>query len=259
MRHFWLVSIAALISLTIFFGTENHHSQSFQDCLTTERSHQSANNPDKSRFVVGRFLDRQSVCTVEFLDRHNGLVVALGTLIVAWFTGTLWLASVNQERMSRTHERAYILWGGLYGTQIEGFDYTIPAFQRDAINYLEPWTMQVHNFGRTPGFITKVWWGICTSEEEFATRTAGKSISLSIRDGTLETELISLELVVSPTSNERPWPYRYLQPTRIPGEVLYGRIDYDDVFGVPHHSTWAVVFTNHVTNAIGNFMATDWS
>jgi hypothetical protein len=91
MRRWHVVAGAWLIiGLAFLLGTENFVAKSFGECVAQQRNAQSTNNPNKSRFLVGRTVEPQFVCTGQFLDAHAGLIAALGGLVVAFFTATLW-------------------------------------------------------------------------------------------------------------------------------------------------------------------------
>ena len=231
-------------------------------------NHQHTNtyNPEEYQTIYSIvFLATVHVSAVswDFITRHHdaifGGISTLATAFLALFTGRLWRTTRNQERMSRAHERAYIMWGGLYGKERKGVNYAIEENKRDARKYAPPWTMQVHNFGRTPGFITEVRWGICESEAKFSALVGNSLLTPLIENGMIPTTSIKREIVVNPTTNDRPWPYRFVRlERRKPGTVLYGRIDYTDVFGQGHYSTWAGLVEKSVLTPIGEFMAKDW-
>jgi hypothetical protein len=185
---------------------------------------------------------------------HATAILACATVVLVVATVGLIFIGRRQERMARTHERAYVLWGGLYctpkrtGKQRE-------SVSHDAADYEAPWRMQVHNFGRTPGFITRVRWGKC-KKSEFETKTATETLSGLIKNGKLRImEDKQIEAVVSPTANYLPATYRHVDM----GPVFYGIINYRDVFKDAHYSTFAVINTEHATDAVGSFMATDWT
>jgi len=119
--------------------------------------------------------------------------------------------------------------------------------------------MMVHNFGRTPGFITHVRWGKC-GRDEFDRKIATASLSDLLKAGALKIiEEKTIEAVTNPTVNYQPATYRHVEMGREEGPVYYGRIDYQDVFRDKHHSTFAVIHTKNATDSIGAFMVTDWS
>jgi hypothetical protein len=116
VRKRLLISASVLIGLAILFWSENTISHSFQNCITNERSHQSTSNANKKRFIIGRVIRAQTICTVLLADAHNGFVAALAGIAVAaftlrlkWSTDRLWLAQRNAlEKI----ERAFVFIDG---------------------------------------------------------------------------------------------------------------------------------------------------
>src|SRR5690349_12712951 len=103
-RRRWAILTVSvcLLGSFLFLWTEHQLSRSFQDCVASERGHQSTNNPDKQRFMIGRFLARETICTVRLSDAHAGFIAAIAGVLVAWFTGVLWTAT---KRMSASADR----------------------------------------------------------------------------------------------------------------------------------------------------------
>jgi hypothetical protein len=100
----WLITAASvLVAIALLFWAENSISHSFQHCASHEAAEQSTSNANKSRFIVGRFIRRQIVCSVHLVDRHNGLIAALAGLIVAAFTATLWWSTRELQRTTKEH------------------------------------------------------------------------------------------------------------------------------------------------------------
>jgi len=86
------------MGLLFFFWTENHYSQSFQDCVASQRTHKVTNNPDKDGLIVGRFFMVQAVCGVQVADKHNGFFIAFFTFVLSVSTIGLVLASGEQAK-----------------------------------------------------------------------------------------------------------------------------------------------------------------
>lgn len=257
------VVFLALLALIAWAVERSPTFQICQDSQTYQDSHARSPSPAQAK----ESLDLAD-CTVLVADANHDLILAIGTILVAWFTGTLWLSAANQEKISRTHERAYIIWGGLHGVpkpdRASGIRQNEVLekdwLRRDATNFEEPWTMMVHNFGKTPGFITEVRWGTHPDQSGFLQIVEGKKLSELIESRQLDTTVVPCEMIVSPTDNNSSWRYRYVQlSTRDVGHVMYGTIKYTDVFREAHYSTWAVVHDVHVTNSIGNFLSADWN
>jgi hypothetical protein len=240
-------------------------SPSCEKCKADNAYDGKTNETEKSHPIMPRGFGPNARlftrCEGTFLDENGVLITAIATIVIAGFTGTLWLSTTQQERISRTHERAYVLYGGLYGKPIHPKKFAASkqaddGAWRDASEYNDPWVMQIHNFGRTPGFITKVTWGEC-AEKDFIKE---KPISEIIRRELLPIEKpLIVETVVNLTTANHPVPYRHVRHSRFVGQVFFGRIDYEDVFREKHRSTWAVIHRENSSDPIGKFMATDWS
>jgi hypothetical protein len=66
-------------------------SKSFQDCIRANQNYQASNaSPEKYvRFIIQVFVR----CSGAFLERHNGAITAVASLLIAAFTATLWHAT----------------------------------------------------------------------------------------------------------------------------------------------------------------------
>src|SRR6266571_3673308 len=106
--------------------------------------------------------------------------------------------------------------------------------------------MTIQNFGRTPGFVTAIRWGLCPKEnfgDDFKVNEVMRYPSLC---------LPSKVTIQIPPRVDDPFP-----PNGNPvinsrvkldgersdyvGQVFFGRIDYKDVFGDTHHSTFKLL------------------
>lgn len=201
----------------------------------------------------------------ESIVTWSTFALALFTLILACFTGglmvytyRLWRHTTDlmkkTDATTKRHERAYIVCGGLFGV--------LKLPQRPAINdarhYGPPWRMQIQNFGRTPGFVKKVEWGVCPKAQfDF-----DSLVSKILKSGKLKhwmKPIVEIQEVFPPTSVSEPFPYRHVSPDRVPGEVMFGRITYEDVFGDEHFSTFALLHDESHTTPIGKCYSDDWS
>lgn len=107
-----LIAASASAAIVFFVWAENHYGQHFQACIREATSHQSANNRHKPRFTLGRWIGPQFGCSLDFIDRHNGIVAALAgiavaafTLTLKWSTDRLWKA--GREELETT-QRAFV-------------------------------------------------------------------------------------------------------------------------------------------------------
>lgn len=82
-RWQWLCAAIALSAVLWFILA----SPSFQECVCQAASNQTNQAPDKGETFV---LVPYAVCLGQFLETHGGTIAALATLLIAFFTFTLW-------------------------------------------------------------------------------------------------------------------------------------------------------------------------
>jgi hypothetical protein len=93
--------VILLICLSLFALIGSEFSSSFQACLGLE-----APNPFKA----------YPRCMGSFVQENNSAITALGTLVIAAFTGTLWIATNQQARLAKetfvASRRAFVIVPG---------------------------------------------------------------------------------------------------------------------------------------------------
>lgn len=156
------------------------------------------------------------------------------TLLVA-FTCFLFVATVglwkatrklvtSAEIMTRRTERAYLIGGG-------------PAVIRNSTAS----TMTIHNVGKTPGFITKIQWGLCDAKDFYF----DKLVSTIINEKLIaEIKTVDEDNVWPPAP--APVGMRHVTidyHSKNIGRIFFGRIDYKDIFGDSHYSTFKLELT----------------
>lgn len=248
-RQKGLITGVCLIFLSFLVWTENKYAEAFQNCVAQETNHQSTNNANKRRFIIGRLFARQSTCTVDFLDRHAGFVAALAGIAVAWFTLTLkgstdrlWKAG---ERALETTERAFIFIDGFNDEITTGADAptlnieNVPALYRDRLGlYLTRFAVQPRwkNGGNTPTRNMKI-------------RVSWGGFPPLPMPPAYEYQIQAVPFFLGPRATEGSWyiempparslidygAFRQGHETRI---LIWGRADYEDVFSKSHFVEW---------------------
>jgi hypothetical protein len=172
------------------------------------------------------------------------------------FTFRLWKHTTElmkkTDDTTKVHERAYVVCGGVFGSP----KYKDRPYINDAADYGPPWRMQIHNFGRTPGFITKVEWGVCPVTQF----PLDVPVSKIIKRGLLRDRMkpaVEIQEVFAPMG-QTSIPYRHVTTDRVSGEVFFGRITYTDIFDDEHFSTFALLHDEHHTTPIGRSFSDDW-
>jgi hypothetical protein len=95
--------IAFLFALIAFAWVETY-SPSFQNCVQERTS----NNASSEKSKVGVVLHSYVGCTGQFADKHNSLITAIGTVLLAVVTFGLILGGIDQQRTTRAQLRGYV-------------------------------------------------------------------------------------------------------------------------------------------------------
>jgi hypothetical protein len=160
MRQALTFVLALAILLGLFISCERFFSPSFKECIA---KHQAYNASDTAKENPSGFLGSISAyveCTGDFVDKNNGSITALATIIIAAFTATLWRATTAQGKLAReafiADKRAFVFASG-----------TAPFYEPDATTGHFNWRIGVawQNSGDTPtkqlrfyvdGFLTNI-------------------------------------------------------------------------------------------------------
>jgi hypothetical protein len=250
MKNSLIFLASFFIAIGIFAWAENHISPGFQSCASENATGQSI--AQTKRLVVGNFLKTQAVCSLSLVDRHNGFFAALAAIVVAAFTGTLWIATDRLAKSGQTAfeatERAFVF--------IDGFDFelTTRADIKGTVHPLyegEPQWHQDHpglvisrfalrprwkNGGNTPTKNMKIqvdWRHPSGSipPPEYSYRTSPEHFFLAPKAVEL-TETIELPQAAGIVN----WSMSQMGVE--PLILVWGRADYEDVFSRKHFVEW---------------------
>lgn len=151
MRRCWWISIFSLVGLSIFLVAENYHSQSFQSCIASERTYHSTNNPNKERFIIGRAIGPQIVCTINFTNAHAGFITALAgiavaafTLTLKWSTDRLWGAGERQLKALRQSVFVSIAGAKAAKKSADIAEKTLYISQRAYVSPRAKWSIEIN-------------------------------------------------------------------------------------------------------------------
>jgi hypothetical protein len=102
--------------VSFFIGTEETFSRSFGQCIGQWAESSRKAEPNQKGLKIAVVIESRAVCSIRLIDRHNGLFAALAAFIIAWFTYTLdrstkWLWK-TEERNFREAERAFVFLEG---------------------------------------------------------------------------------------------------------------------------------------------------
>jgi hypothetical protein len=249
LRYLLIPLISFLIIAGLFVFTENQIAPQFESCVAHNTANQTNENA-KGPIVTG-LIKAQWICTLRLVDRHNGFFAALAGIAVAAFTFTLWVATDqlarSGQRIFEATERAFVF--------LDGFNYelSLATDRKEGPDYehLPEWYKSHPEL-----FITR-----------FAVQPKWKN------SGNTPTKKMTIRVnFAGPRGEVPPSKYVYRGPQAIPfflgpnaiepSEVIempgaialvdwqlspsgpepmiliWGRADYEDVFGKKHFIEW---------------------
>lgn len=242
---FLLVVICAL--LVAFVSSENAAMPAFQACAHRYSTSQRASEPDISEFTAA--VEAQTICSLRTIDRHNGIVAAIAGCVVALFTFTLWrstekLWKAGQDSLEAT-ERAFVFLDGFnveLTTLEDNPDSPTPESLRDVDRGLHVTRFALQprwkNGGNTPTRNMRVrvhWRGPGGSlPNDFPYEYQEDAAPFFIAPHAVEqSEVVEMLGINDLIQNGMAGT---LGPT--PLMFVWGRADYEDVFGKPHFIQW---------------------
>lgn len=167
---FFLVSMIVL--LTSFVASERAFSPSFQVCISTDKNADKSSTSKKEPSSFGVTVTQYVRCTGRFIDSHGVGITALASIIIAAFTGTLWVATSRQATLTKIAaeaakqsadalpaiERCYVFLR-VTNSNIQLKPIDTPATWSPNISSL--WVRFTFiNYGRTPAIIQEIKVGI---------------------------------------------------------------------------------------------------
>ena len=110
LRKYLLFLGAFLIILIVFFWTENNFAPVFQSCISQNTSNQGAKETEIR--VIRRVITSEAICSLSLVDRHSGFFAAIAAFIAALFTFALKQSTARlwktEERNFRESRRAFV-------------------------------------------------------------------------------------------------------------------------------------------------------
>lgn len=228
-------------------------TKSFQECVDNNQSYKSSQILDKSLFfpnVLWRWVYLRSACARATAGENDGAIAALATVVVAIFTFTLWKSTeklwVASNKSLEITERAFVFLEG-FETEITtlaelkdpDLSHIDPFYQANLHLYITRFAVlpRWRNAGNTPTRNMKVktgWQGLGGPEPpNYSSGTHARPFFL----GPSATELG--DCIEIPPARDLVMlafePVTYKNPPKI---LIWGRADYEDVFGRPHFTEW---------------------
>ncbi len=198
------------------------------------------------------------------LEDHAGAITAIATVLIGYFTYTLYQATdqlktlaKQQEKSTRIHERAYLFGGGptrrQEPRQLVSKDWIfVDVDPPDVV------CMTISNWGRSTGFIKKVQWGLCPKDKFREDISVGKLI----RGDLLPSETVQTVVKddIYPPTGKDSIAYRHVsfKMTENIGKIFFGKLFFEDIFGDPHHSTFKLEIVTKGSEPLEGCYSDDW-
>jgi hypothetical protein len=216
----------------------------------------SANTSDNAAALNSHYLSEVLCGGTMTLTDMSLVLLTYCLVVIAWYQ-----MRVSDENTKRI-ERAYIIGAGPYGLPKPRIQ--LPRYTRDmelrpiADHFREPRHMIIQNYGKTPGFITAVEWGLCNPDEFPKNISVSEAIDKGVfRDGIVKP--VSHPSEVYPPSGGEWKTYRHIEFNRTDniGKIFFGIIRYKDVFKESHFSTFKLFIDEQYSPTI-DAPAEDW-
>lgn len=139
------VVVTILIIVAALAAFERAFSPSFKSCIAKQDNQNGSNSSKEDPSGLFGSANRYIECTGDFIDKNNGSITALATIIIAAFTATLWRATTAQGVLAReafiADKRAFVFAAGIQG-----------LYEQDAATGLYNWRIGPvwQNSGDTP-------------------------------------------------------------------------------------------------------------
>jgi hypothetical protein len=246
----WLpFAVFALIFLAVFLWVENSFATSFGECVSQSPRNQGPEGSEDYSLIVSGFIKAQAVCSLRLIDAHNGFFAAIAAFIIAGFTYTLWRATTEQAHLTRealeTTERAFVFLDGFNvelttaaDSKVVELEYLPERYRSDPDLYITRFAVQPRwkNGGNTPTKRMTIqinWRGPpLPLPPDYEYRDGKQPFFLAPR-AIEPSDVIEIPSAMSLVDNEMH-PVRAVAPIIL----IWGRADYEDVFGKTHFVQW---------------------
>jgi hypothetical protein len=251
LRKGMIVLVSLAFVLTFFVWAENEIAQSFQTCVTEKAAKESSEHSRNQSNSVAVIIKTQALCSLRLVDAHNGFFAALAAILVAAFTFTLWIATdqlaKSGQRIFEATERAFVFLDGFNFELTTRADAKVPTYS----NEVEPEWHSSHpelvitrfalqprwkNGGNTPtkDMTIQINWRTppyAVLEPKYIYRAPPNPFFLAPK-AVEPSEVIEMPMAAALVN----WA---MKPIGDPPLILiWGRADYEDVFGRKHFVEW---------------------
>ena len=120
LRQSIVFSIFLVFLIGTSVGAERAFSLTFQSCVGGNQKSDERVGPEKNPPALASNITLYMQCSGIFLDQHGAGITALASVIIAAFTGTLWVATSRQAELTKealvADKRAFVFLTGFNQT-----------------------------------------------------------------------------------------------------------------------------------------------
>jgi hypothetical protein len=110
-----LTTFVIIVAACVF--AERAFSPTFQQCIATHQDDKQNDATEKNSSAFGVIVGSYTRCSVRLVKVYQAAITAVATLIIAAFTGTLWIATSRQAALTRdafiADKRAFVFASGI--------------------------------------------------------------------------------------------------------------------------------------------------
>jgi hypothetical protein len=214
LRRIWShwATVALLLAALIFLYVIAR-SSSFQSCYAHNEQYVQGSISGLSwLFRNAKVWVR---CVGDFTEQNHGPLTAVATILLAFFTTTLWWATRKLVRHATEIERAYISCGGAREWVVKKA--VVDGKTVEVHEVTNNFQFHVNNYGKTPGIVFRIRCGFC--EEGVIPNSTPIYEHDVYRHSPIDPGRRSLPLAVFPV------------PPELKSPVVFGRVSYKTIFG----------------------------
>ena len=234
------VIIVVAAAASVLFVSTTESTRSFRQCVSTQAFTQQTHASKETSQTTPKTPEQSPVfrCAIYVIDRHNGLVAAIATVLLFIVTAVLVFLAFLQFKTTRAQLRAYVLVEGVLLSDGP----TSPDSPIRASSGCPSVQIVITNSGQTPAFNVRHWAEVivCKPQEQNVRCTLPLDLKVSdppsnptvIGPGARTTIHRRLARTVTPDFE--------IPALRVRGVliVVFGKITYDDAFKVGRVTTY---------------------
>lgn len=249
LRTYWPFIVFFVLFLSLFAWIEEKSSREFGKCINEWAADDTANKPKQEGLIISKLVGLHALCVAKSVDRHNGFFSAFASFIVALFTYTLYTTTnklwLSEERNFRVSQRAFVfidsfnfeITTALDSNALVDLQYIPDRYHNDLGIYITRFAAQPRwkNGGSTPTRMMNIqvgWRGpVGQMPPDYVYKNGSEPFFLAPMS-------VEASGIVEMSGAQALVDYHLHYQGVEPNMFIWGRADYEDIFGNPHFVQW---------------------